>query len=105
MGVFLFVQHGANKEMLVPVILFGVILVAIAIIGLRVEKKVYKGKSIPKIIFGSLALAFALMILIGVLALPFVGFEAFDAIMHNNAGIIWLVLAVIVSPITAKYMR
>ena len=105
MILFLFVQYGATKEQLIPAILFGVVLVTTAIFSLKIEKKVFQGKSIIKIIFASFALAFALILLIGILALPFVGFEALELLMGNNTGIILVVLAVVVSPITAKYLR
>ena len=106
MILFLFVQHDATKEQLIPAILFGVVLVTTAIFSLKIEKKVFKGKNIIKIIFASFALAFALILLIGILALPFVGFEALELLVGNNTGIILVVLAVVVvSPITAKYLR
>lgn len=105
MILFLFIQYGATKEQLILAILFGVILVTTAIFILKTEKKVFKGKSIIKIIFASFALAFALTLLVGILALPFVGFKALELLIGNNTGIILIVLAVVVSPITAKYLR
>ena len=104
MAMFLVLQHGVPAEGLIPILLFGVFLVVAAIVSLKIEKKAFEGKSIPKIVIASFALAFALMLLVGVLALPFVGFEALETIMGHNAGIIWLVLAIFVSPITAKYL-
>ena len=104
MAMFLVLQHGVPAEGIVPILAFGIFLVAAAIFSLKIEKKVFKSKSIPKIVFASFALAFALMLLVGILALPFVGFDALETIMGHNAGIIWLVLAILVSPITAKYL-
>ncbi len=105
MALFLFLQHGVSKEQLIPVLVFGIVLVSVAFFSLKVEKKVFKGKSIPKIVIASFALAFALMLLVGILALPFFGYKALEAVMGHNTGVIWLVLAVLVSPIIAKYLR
>ena len=105
MLVFIFTRHGGNTEQIIPAIFLCIALVVIAIISLRVEKKIFLEKNIPKIIIGSFALAFGVMLLVGVLALPFVGFSGLDIIMGQYTGIIWLVFTLALSPITAKYLK
>ncbi len=105
MVLFIFTQHGGSKEQIIPFLFFGVVLVLIAIFSLRIEKGIFSGKNIIKVIIGSFALAFGAMLLVGILSLPFVGFKGLDIIMGHNTGYYWLILAFIVSPITAKYIK
>ena len=53
----------------------------------------------------SLGLSFGLMLLVGILGLPFFGFRLLDTIMGHNTGVIWVVSALLVSPISAKYIK
>lgn len=86
-------------------LLFGALLITIALIGLKVEARPFKGKSIFTVVFGSLAMGFGMFLLVIVLALPTLGFESIDAVISKYAGIIWLGLAIAMSPIAAKYMK
>ena len=105
MVIFIFTQHGGNIEQISPFLIFGVALVFIAIFSLKIEKSIFSGKNIIKIIMGSFALAFGAILLIGVLSLPFVGFKGLEVIMGHNTGYYWLALALVLSPITAKYLK
>lgn len=105
MVLFIFTQHGGSKEQIIPFLSFGVVLVLMAIFSLRIEKGIFSGKNIIKVIIGSFALAFGAMLLVGVLSLPFVGFKGLEIIMGHNTGYYWLILAFIASPITAKYLK
>ena len=78
MVLFIFTKHGGNKEQIIPFLLFGMVLVLVAIFSLKIEKSIFSGKNIIKIIFGSLALAFGVMLLVGILSLPFVGFKGLE---------------------------
>lgn len=86
-------------------LLFGVLLVTFSTIGLKVEAKLFRRKTIFTVIFGSLAMGFGVFLLGVVLALPIIGFENIDAAISNYAGLIWLGLAIIMSPVTAKYIK
>ena len=104
MFLFIFTQHNGNKEQIIPGIIFGVILVVTALFSLKIEKKIFSEKSIIKIIISSFALAFGIIILFMILALPFVGFKALDS-LNQHMGTAWLVAAFVISPIAAKYVK
>ena len=104
MLVFIFTQHNGNKEQIIPALIFGVILVVSAIFSLKVEKRYFSEKSIIKIVISSLAIAFGLIILTAIIALPFVGFKSLDAV-NQYMGIAWPTFALVVSPLAAKYVK
>lgn len=105
MVLFLVTHYGSGEGELIFYFVFGVILVLAAILTLKIEKSVFKGKSISKVILGSLGLSFGLMLLVSILGLPFFGFRLLDTIMGHNTGVIWVVSALLVSPISAKYIK
>jgi len=105
MVIYIFTQHGGNKDQIIPFLIFGVVLVFMATFSLKIEKSIFSGKNIIKIIMGSFTLAFGAIILIGILCLPFVGFKGLEIIMGHNVGYYLLALALVLSPITAKYIK
>ena len=74
MVLFLVTHYGSGEGELIFYFVFGVILVLAAILTLKIEKSVFKGKSISKVILGSLGLSFGLMLLVSILGLHSLGF-------------------------------
>ncbi|MCG7862737.1 MAG: hypothetical protein JAZ18_10155 [Candidatus Thiodiazotropha endolucinida] len=105
MVLYLASQHGAPVEFVVASITFGVALIGGAYLSQKSRSKSSQKPALPKIVFASFGLAFALMLLSSIIALPFVGFSGFLTILGPNVGAIWVGLAVAVSPFAFKYLR
>ena len=97
----LFISHGENNK---P-ILFGVILVSLAFFSLKIENKKQTNRNFLKLLFASFAIALGVIILVSVLALPFVGFSGFELLAEKSFGYILLVFTAVAYPFVMKYMK
>jgi hypothetical protein len=89
-------------------ILFGVLLVGIAIVSI-VRPNLIRSASVqggwPRQAFGAFALAFASWMLASVVLLPVIGFAGFDLVERPWLGIGLLILAAALFPLTRRFMR
>ena len=58
-----------------------------------------------KFLFACYAAAFATMMLLGVLALPFAGFSGLEAMFSPNSGMYLLVAGLVWSPLIFRYLK
>lgn len=58
-----------------------------------------------KFLFACFAAAFATIMLLGVLALPFAGFSGFEALFSSNSGLYLLVAGLVWSPLIFRFLK
>jgi hypothetical protein len=86
--------------------LFGVFLIVIAFISLQKGSPLGLA-ALPhwlKYVYGSFAMAFAIWMLGSVILLPFVGYAGFELLQKPWSGVGFLLLALVLLPITRRYM-
>jgi amino acid transporter len=106
MGWFVASDNGLPLAQMAGYGLFGLLLVLVAILSLRKERAGALGLSRwLKYAFGSFALAFALWMLGSVILLPFVGYAGFELMDRHWFGVAFVGLALLLFPITRRYLR
>lgn len=84
---------------------FGLVLIGVAIIGIKISMKNGKSRGVGrafKVLFASLALVFAVWMGGSVLTLPVVGYRGFELLGRGWFGVFWLAGAVLVAPFVSK---
>ena len=101
----LFTRQVNNIEELMPSVIFGLVLVVLAIDSLKAESNKQSKTNAVKLLFASFAVAVGLIIIISVLALPFIGFSSFELVAEKSFIYILFALTAIAYPIVAKYLK
>jgi hypothetical protein len=104
MCVFLATKYKTRAFGIVAMVCFGVGILGGALYYMNVEKQEKGNVGFDDIAKASFGIAFGLLILSLVIALPFVGFAVLDSIIVYGI-IVWPVLALLLLPIVSRYLR
>lgn len=105
MVAYLVAWHGASLSELIVFLVFGLALVTFAFLGLGSTNTKESKPSIPKIVFASFAVSFALIMAVAVIAMFFIGNVAFDLFWGDHMGVLWAISAVAVSPFVYRRLQ
>lgn len=105
MVAFLIAWRGASLSELIAFFVFGLALITIAFLGLKNAVKKESKPSILKIVFASLGVSFALIVAVALLAMSFIGNVAFDLFWGYHMGVLWVILAIAISPFVYRQLR
>ena len=105
MVAYLVAWRGASLSELIAFFMFGVALVTVAYLGLKRAKRKEAKPSIPKVVFASFGVSFALIMAVAVIAMLFIGNVAFDLFWGDHTGVLWAISAVAVSPFVYRRLQ
>ena len=103
---FLSEEYGASQGQIVGFSLFAALLVAAAIVSLRTESRGQLGiTGWAKCVFGSFALTFAIWLLVSTFMLPIFGYAGFELLGKPSFTVAFVVLTILLIPVTRRYLR